>query len=297
MHDIATLTHHIGNLAVMRITEQAGPGFTPAQLFPDWDDHVLAEMGEDLIKTSFAPDLGRFHASIHSWLFRLNGKLFLVDTCAGNDKPRLDLPRFHMQANPYIERLAAAGVQVDDVDYVLCTHLHADHCGWNTRLINGRWVPTFPNARYLFSRREAEHWATIGAADRLGMLTYNDSVLPIIEAGRETLLDGDETLVEGLSFYPTPGHSPGHCAIRLHQGSDRALFTGDIMHQPVQVYRPEWNSAFCSDAQEARMSRRWALETAAETGATVFTAHFAGTSAGMISEHGGGFDWRFANAI
>lgn len=291
---IEHITHAVGPIRITRITEQVGLGFTPAQLYPDWDETVLDEHGDRLVPQTFDREAGRFIASIHSWLFQIEGKTVLVDTCAGNDKERPGLPRFHQQNGPYLARLAAAGVRPEQVDYVMCTHLHADHCGWNTRLVDGRWVPTFPNARYVFSRAEADYWSQVGAADSLGAAVYADSVLPVIEAGMAHILASDETLLGGVHFHPTPGHSPGHLAILLKSGDSRALFTGDIMHQPVQVYRPEWNSAFCVDASAARQSRRWSLETATETGATVFTAHFAGSSAGLVSERGGLFDWHFA---
>lgn len=291
MSDIGTVD--IGDLRVVRILEQVGPGFTPAQLYPDWDDAVLLEHESALVPGSYDPALGRFIASIHSWLLRLDGRTILIDTCAGNDRERSGLARCHRQRNPYLERLASAGVRPEEVDMVMCTHLHADHCGWNTRLVDGRWVPTFPNARYIYSHQEATHWACVGSADPLGTLVYDDSVLPIVEAGLEQLVDGDETLLPGLQLHRTRGHSPGHIAIALERPGGRGLFIGDVMHQPVQVFRPEWNSAFCYDAEEARRSRRWVLETASETGATLLTAHFAGSSAGTVTARGSRFDWAF----
>lgn len=289
-----SITYSLGNLHISRITEQVGLGYAPAEFYPDWDDSILVEHGDQLVPHCLDAKAGRFVTSIHSWVFRHRGKTILVDTCCGNDKDRPGLPRYHQQSGPYLQRLAAANIKLEEVDYVMCTHLHADHCGWNTRLIDGRWVPTFPNARYIFSTAEAEHWSSIGEADRLGSAVYADSVLPVIEAGMAMAVKGDEEFMEGLSFHPTPGHTPGHIALSLRDGKARALFTGDIMHQPVQVYRPAWNSVFCSDPEAARRSRRWALETAVETGATVFTAHFAASSAGHVTERAGKFDWRHA---
>lgn len=185
------------------------------------------------------------------------------------------------------------GVSPESVDYVMCTHLHADHVGWNTTLLNGRWVPTFPNAKYVFSKTEFDHWRGQAGKGRFNTGVYEDSVLPVVENGQAHIVDGSAELANGLNLYPTPGHTVGHVAITLLSREERAVFSGDIMHQPLQVFRPDWNSAFCENPTHARTSRNWLLEHAAETKATVFTAHFADTSAGCVTRSGAQFDWRF----
>jgi glyoxylase-like metal-dependent hydrolase (beta-lactamase superfamily II) len=202
------------------------------------------------------------------------------------------------------------------VDLVLLAHLHVDHVGWNTRKVDGRWVPTFPNAKYVFSGRERAYLAALSAADgsdaairaeaKLDRMAhppvfgiyegvYEDSVRPVIDAGlaREIVVDGTEA-VEGFSFLPIPGHSIDHACIRLTSRGEQALFWGDVMHHPLQLVRPDWNSVFCEFPDAARESRRWAMNHAADTNAMVFTTHFAESSAGRISREGDRLAWHFA---
>lgn len=282
----------LGDTTITRVEEQLGAGYLPEFLFPDWDPAVLDEH-RWMIPDCFDIEQGRFIASIHSWVVRTPHHTILIDTCSGNDKERPLLERFHRRSHPYLARLAAAGVRPEEVDYVLCTHLHADHCGWNTQLLDGRWVPTFPNARYVFSRAERDFWDGPGSREGFNENVFEDSVQPILEAGLEQLIDGEGQLGDNLHFKSTPGHSVGHLAIRLLAAEREALFSGDIMHQPIQVYRPEWNSRFCEDAEEARRSRRWVLEHCEDTGALLLPAHFAGSFAGHVSRRGDGFAWQF----
>jgi glyoxylase-like metal-dependent hydrolase (beta-lactamase superfamily II) len=236
---------------------------------------------------------GSSYLGIHTWVLRTRHHTILIDSCAGNHKNRPSVPRFHQLNLPFLEGLAAAGVSPESVDYVMCTHLHVDHCGWNTRLLDGRWVPTFPNAKYLFSRAEYDHWRGPAGKQGVNAGVYEDSVLPVVESGQAEIVDGEGAVGDGLVFHPTPGHTVGHVAVRLLSGADQAVFSGDIMHQPLQVFRPDWNSTFCGDPTHARASRRWLLEHAAETGSTVFTAHFANSSAGSVARRGDRFDWSF----
>ena len=283
----------LGDTSVTRIEEQFGPGFLPDFLFPDWDPAVLDEHRSWMVPQCFDETQGRFIASIHSWLVRTPRHVILIDTCSGNDKERPLLERFHRQKHPYLLNLRAAGVSPEEVDFVLCTHLHADHCGWNTQLIDGRWVPTFPNARYVFSKLERDYWASPASREGFNANVFEDSVRPILEAGQHQLIDGADQLGDELIFHPTPGHSAGHLAIRLVAGEREAVFSGDIMHQPIQVYRPSWNSRFCDHAEDARASRRWLLEHCAEKDALLLPAHFAGSFAGRVHRRGDAFDWKF----
>lgn len=285
--------HRLGDLTVQRVTEQCGPGFAPDFLYPDWDPAFLAEHRDWMVPTCYDAAEQRFIASIHTWVVKTRHHVVLIDTCCGNHKERPQIPRFHQLDQPYLETLAAAGVAPEDVDYVLCTHLHADHCGWNTRLVDGRWVPTFPNARYVFSKAEHEHWSAPSGDADFNANVFEDSVLPVIASGQADLVDGEGAIGDAITIHPTPGHSPGHVAIRVRDGGAEGLFTGDAMHQPVQVFRPEWNSRFCADPTLARRSRRWILEEAAERQARVFSAHFAGPSVGTVSRRGDDFAWRF----
>ncbi len=161
---------------------------------------------------------GRFLMSIHSFILRAPGLTVLVDTCVGNDKPRQN-PGWHMLQTDFLDRLAAAGCPPESVDLVLCTHLHVDHVGWNTRLDNGRWVPTFPRARYLFARTEWEHWSKVDG-DEYGPIIA-DSVRPIVEAGRADLVEGNHRISEELTLEPTPGHTPGHVSLSIRSQGRR----------------------------------------------------------------------------
>jgi glyoxylase-like metal-dependent hydrolase (beta-lactamase superfamily II) len=233
----------------------------------------------------------KFIASIHTWVVKTRHHIILIDSCGGNHKNRPSMPRFHQLDTPFLERLAEAGVTPESVDFVMCTHLHVDHCGWNTRLKDGRWVPTFPNARYIFSKAEYEFWTNQPPGADISI--FEDSVLPVIESQQAQIIDGASAVGDDLFIRPTPGHTVGHVAIELIKGADKGIFSGDIMHQPLQVYRPHWNSTFCDNADAARASRLWLLEHAAEQNSTVFTAHFANSSAGRVSRHGDKFDWKF----
>lgn len=194
---------------------------------------------------------------------------------------------------PYVARLAAAGVRPEDVDYVLLTYLHLDHVGWCTRIVDGHWTPTFPNARYFLSRREQEHNAAL--LERLGpdapeTQAYADSVVLIL--GQAEMIEPDSgEVLEGFTFHPTPGHSIDHRSIELTSGGERAFFTGDAIHHPIQAYVPEWSSVFSEDKPRGQKSRLWALEHAAQTGALVFSSHFPGTSAGRVTRRGHAFGW------
>jgi glyoxylase-like metal-dependent hydrolase (beta-lactamase superfamily II) len=286
-------SHALGGISIIQVIEQRGASFSPAMLFPQWDQSVLEEQRAMMMPECFNERDGRFISSIHTWVLHTGRHTILIDSCAGNQKHRPGLPRFHMLNSPFLERLAEAGISPESVDYVMCTHLHPDHCGWNTKLVDGRWVPTFPNAKYLFSKTEYEYWSGPAGKEGANAGVYEDSVLPVVQSGQAGIVDGEGEVEGGLIFHPTPGHTAGHVAIKLVQGRDEALFSGDIMHQPVQVLRPDWNSAFCQDQDLARRSRRWLLEHAAENRSTVFTGHFAASSVGRVIRRGDRFEWRF----
>jgi glyoxylase-like metal-dependent hydrolase (beta-lactamase superfamily II) len=285
--------HRVGDVSVRQVIEQRGPSFAPEFLFPDWDPVALEQNRKLIVPDCFDEREGCFISSIHTWVVRTRHHTILIDSCAGSHKNRPSLPRFHQLDLPFLQKLGDAGVSPEAVDYVMCTHLHVDHCGWNTRLLDGRWVPTFPNAKYVFSRTEYEHWQTSAGKEGVNAGVYEDSVLPVVESGLMELVDGEGMAGADLLFKPTPGHTAGHVAIALQSGEEQAIFSGDVMHQPLQIFRPEWNSAFCEDSALARTSRRWLLEHAAETRSTVFTGHFAASSAGCVTRRGDQFDWRF----
>ncbi|MBO9195933.1 MBL fold metallo-hydrolase [Rhizobium sp. 16-449-1b] len=285
--------HCIGDITVRKVVEQKGAGFTPEALFPEWEPSLLETYRDLMIPDCFDPAQGRFIASIHTWVVHIDNKIVLIDSCGGNHKERPSAPRFHRQNLPFLQRLAEAGVQPEDVDYVICTHLHADHCGWNTKLVDGRWVPTFPNAVYVFSKKEYDHWAGPAGNTGFNAGVFADSVLPVVESGQALMVGDDAEILPGLSLHSTPGHSVGHMAVHISSKGELGIFSGDIMHQPLQIFRPAWNTVFCEHPEDARAVRQRLLEEAADRAAVIFTAHFANTSAGRVVRHGDGFDWFF----
>jgi len=312
----ATKVHRVGDATVIKIPELSLDACDPGFFYPG-QVNVPTAVGETrrLWPGSVDPQTGLLCLSIHAWLVRTPTRVILVDTGAGNDKDRPNGPNLNHRNEPFLDRLKAAGVHPEEVDLVLLTHLHVDHVGWNTKKVDGRWVPTFPNAQYIFSGRERAYIAALSAADgsdasiraeaELGPMPhppppvsyqgiYEDSVRPVIDAGlaREIVVDGTE-VVEGFSFLPSPGHSIDHACISLNYRGEQALFWGDVMHHPLQFVRSDWNSVFCEFPEAARKSRQWVMNHAAETNALVFSTHFAESSVGRVSREGHRFTWHF----
>ena len=284
---------NVGEIEVLRIEESLGPGFQPNVLLPDWNAKDVEPHMPWLAPTYYDPAQDKLISSIHSWVLRTRHHTILIDTCVGNHKERPGQPRFHMLNRPYMENFAKAGLKVEDIDYVLCTHMHVDHVGWNTRLENGRWVPTFPNAKYVFSKADRDYFdpSRGGAGGKIEAhaRVFNDSVLPILEAKQDMVVDGAHKLGDDISITPAPGHSPGHVLITVQSKGTEALFTGDIMHHPMQIYCTQWSSAFCSDPEQARGTRRKMLEHAAGAGSLVYPQHFAGPHVCRVGERHGAF--------
>ncbi len=289
-------TFTIGDATVTRIEESYEPNFDAAVFFPDWRPAVVDEHRSWMVPDHYEPSTNLLRLSVHSWLLRLGGRTILIDACVGNGKARPARPRWHMLKTPYLERLAAAGVSPAEVDVVLCTHLHMDHVGWNTRQEDGRWVPTFPRARYLWSRLDFEHCQRLDGDPATGPVyhgSFRDSVLPVVEAGLAEMVSGDHEVAAGLRIEPAPGHTPGTVALTLASRGQQALFCGDILHHAVQVFQPEWNSFACGDAARARASRRRVLERCAGTGALLMPAHFGAPFVCRVEARGQGFVPRF----
>ncbi|MFE0755725.1 MBL fold metallo-hydrolase [Inquilinus sp. NPDC058860] len=300
----------IGDATITRIDEIPLAHGSPAELYPDIDPEAADRHRGRVSPGSLHPETGAISLGIHSWLVRTPHHTILIDTATGNGKERPTVPLMHRLDVPYLQRLAAAGVRPEDVDHVLITHVHADHVGWNTRLVDGRWVPTFPNARHHVSSVEQRYGESLTDPSAGGFRpdpalgtprhppldgVYQDSVRPVLDAGLADLVsvDGGEVL-DGISFHPAPGHSIDHAVIRLRSRGEEALFAGDVMHHPLQVCEPGWNSRYCEFPEPARASRRWLLEQAAESGALVLPGHFAESSAGRVTRRGDRFDWTFA---
>ena len=280
--------HRVGEVEVQRIGEMLSPGFDPAFLFPAFDPAVFDE-DPQLRRPNFWDEAtGKLMSSMQTWLLRIGRDVVLIDTGCGNDKVR-DEPafrRFHRLSLPYLETLEAAGVRAEDVTVVINTHLHVDHVGWNTRLLDGRWVPTFPRARYLIGAAEWAHWQDPAGGPALhpqGMPAIEDSVLPVWDAGVVELIgDGDEVL-PGLTARAAPGHTAGQLAFELRSTGAVGVFTADVFHQPMQIVRPDWNSCFCEVPDAAIATRRRLLENALSDGAVLFPSHPGAPHAGRVT--------------
>lgn len=284
----------IGDATVTRIEEQLGPGsFPPEKYFAGFEREVLERHLDWLVPHHYIPAQDALVTSVHSWLIQTAHHTVLLDCCSGNHKDRHWWPRFHQLQTPFLQRLARAGVAPEQVDIVMCTHLHADHIGWNTQLRDGRWVPTFPNARYLFSRRECEHWDPRlhpdDADDPHRRIAWHDSVLPVIEAGLAELVSGPHAIADDLLIEDAPGHTPGHILLKLLHADGGGVFCGDVIHHPLQVCAPHWNSQFCMAPEQARSTRRRVLEHCAETRAWLLPTHFGAPHVAGIRTAGDGF--------
>ncbi|WP_063779957.1 MBL fold metallo-hydrolase [Bradyrhizobium pachyrhizi] len=291
-------TWQIGQTTVTRIEELLGPSLQPEELLATWDPAVLKEHGHWMAPNFYHPSTNQFVMSVHSWLIRTPHHTILVDTCCGNAKNRPASPHFHRLDMPYLDRLRCAGVEPEDIDYVLCTHLHVDHVGWNTRLLDGRWVPTFPNAKYVFSSKELQFWdpSLNPHLPEEAREVFTDSVLPVIAAGQGQAVDTTDQLSDSLLIEPAPGHTPGQILLRLLSGQDEGVFIGDVMHHPIQVYHPTWNSRFCMDPEQAVNSRMRVLDHCAERHCLMLPTHFGAPHAGRIRRGAASFSLEFGEA-
>jgi glyoxylase-like metal-dependent hydrolase (beta-lactamase superfamily II) len=285
----------VGDVEISSIPEFQVPMFAPSFIYPDLPAERLEAHRSWLVPRHLDPATGKLNIVIQAYVVKTKRRTILVDACSGNDKERPSRPFFHRQNRPWLERLATAGFSPSDIDFVLCTHLHIDHVGWNTRLMNGRWVPTFPRARYLITKAEWEHWQN--AELRRAYSTdehIEDSVLPVVAAGQADFVAMDYEFDDEAWLEPTPGHTPGHVALRVRSGGEQAALSGDLMHTALQCAEPDISSCFCVDRALSARSRRTFLERSAEARALVLPAHFPQPSAGRVTPAGNGFDFRFA---
>jgi glyoxylase-like metal-dependent hydrolase (beta-lactamase superfamily II) len=278
----------LGRLRVTAAVERAGPT-RPTWLLPEAQPEAV-ERHREWLAPHFLDAKGRFLQTIQAFVVDGPDLRMIVDTCVGNDKDRGGRAPFHMMQTTFLEDLSAAGVPPESVDVVLCTHLHVDHVGWNTRLEDGRWVPTFPRARHLFARREWEHWTAEDDDDTKRIMA--DSVRPVVDAGLAELVETDHRISEAIWLEPTPGHTPGHVSVRLASDGRDAVITGDLMHHPIQMAEPEWATPFDTDPDHAKRTRRAFCERYADGPVTVLGTHFHHPTAGRIVRHGA--TWRFA---
>lgn len=276
------LRWRVGDVRITRVQEWDGVGMR--FVLPDATVENLA--GVDWIGP-FVDESGEAVGSVHSLVVEVDDRRIVVDTCIGNDKERLPARNWHRRQGPFLEDLDAAGFPVDTVDTVVCTHLHTDHVGWNTRLVDDRWVPTFRQARTLVTEAEWDHWRhTELEAMRP---TLEDSVQPLFDADLVDLVGVDHEIADGVRFEHTPGHTPGHVSVRISSRGEEAVITGDVFHHPAQIARVDWSNVADSDPEAADLTRRSFLDRYADTPTLVIGTHFAGPTAGRLVRDGDTF--------
>ncbi|MDD9875936.1 MAG: MBL fold metallo-hydrolase [Magnetovibrio sp.] len=271
----------IGDVTVSRVVEIEAVGGLGRFLPAATRDAVLEI---PWLQPHFANEEGRLKASIHALIIETPDARIVVDTCIGNDKQR-GVPAWHMMQTAFLDDFAAAGFAPDAIDAVLCTHLHVDHVGWNTRLVDGRWVPTFPNARYLMGADEFRFWEGRGDDPNFGPV-FSDSVKPVFDAGLVDLVATDHQVAPGVTLVPTPGHTPGHVSVLIASKGEEAFITGDILHHPCQLAHPEWGAIVDEDPGRAERTRRDIFERFSETPTLVIGTHFAAPTAGRLVRDG-----------
>ena len=273
-------TINVGDAEIRRVEELAIES-------PTWvltKDQALIEANKHWLEPLFLKRGDHWDFIFQSWIMTVDGKVFVIDPCTGNGRPHM-YPMFNRLDTPYIERFAATGIKPEDVDYVFCTHLHHDHCGWSTRLHDGRFVPTFPNARYLYVRREYERWDTRRPDHQpvdYNMGVFAQSVLPIMEAGLADLVGDRHRVSSSVEIEPAYGHTMGHSILHLVSQAQEAYFTGDVFHHPLQILYPELHMPGCDNLQQAIETRRRIAALCAERNALVIPAHFPTPHAGYV---------------
>ena len=282
------LSWTIGAVKVTRVVETEMPVAYHEKypFLPGARPEALAEI--PWLYPHFVTPDGVLLLSIHALLVEAPGMRLVVDTCVGNDKPRR-MNRNEALSTPFLSRLEGAGWTRDGVDAVVCTHLHVDHVGWNTMLVDGAWVPTFPKARYLIGRAEHAHWRAEGDEEQQAIL--GDSVQPIFDAGLADLVESDHRLSPEIRLMPTPGHTPGHVSVVIESEGQSAIITGDLMHHPCQMARPDWCPGVDVDKTLSEATRRGFLNDVADKQVLVIGTHFAGPTAGHVRRDGAA--WRF----
>ncbi len=281
-------TFQVDDMTIHRIVEQEIGHTMATDFLSNLSPELLAENRAWMESgRALTPD-GRIVLCFQSYVIRTPHHVVLIDTCYGNEKNLPRRPEWHMSTDEaYMRNLASIGLTVDDVDFVMCTHLHVDHVGWNTRRDNGRWVPTFPNARYIFSAEELAYWTTRNAAETLPYMV--ESVLPIVAAGRVDLVTSTHQLGDHIRLLPTPGHTPDHFAVRLGRTHDAAVITGDLLHSPLQMRYPHLKMGIDFDPDQAITTRRSFLERYVDTKTLCCTAHFPSPSVGLIKRWDEGY--------
>ena len=286
----------VNDMTIHRIVEQEA-GFTPMLDFlPTLSKETLGENLAWLAPGGYDSASGNIVLCFQSYVVKTPHHNILVDSCIGNDKNFPLRPTWNKKTDPnWMRALKAAGLGVEDIDFVMCTHLHWDHVGWNTRLADGKWVPTFPKARYIMAQREYDHWQGVhdSGVDTPHARAFGDSILPVVKTGQALLVGDDYALDDGLWFEAYRGHTPGNVVIHANSAGERGVFIGDVLHHPLQCLKPEWSTMACTDPVASRVSRTRLLAEHADSGTLVMPAHFPDPTAGWIRRHAAAYRFDF----
>lgn len=279
----------LGEITVRRIVEHEIPVYRPSEFFDEATAEALEPHRAWLEPEALCPHSGRMVMPVQSYLVTTRRHTVLIDTCVGCHKTYAEPPEWHQRATNegWLRNLRAAGVHPEDIDYVFCTHLHSDHCGWNTRLVDGKLVPTFANAKYVFAREEFR------AMEAEYSPIFVDNVEPIAAAKQAVLVDMDYALDDEIWLEPTVGHSVGHVAIHLQSQRRHATMCGDLMHSPLQLRHPDWSCNSDYDIAASAATRKRFLNTHCDTDTLVLTAHFPSPSVGHVVSCGEVYDFRY----
>jgi glyoxylase-like metal-dependent hydrolase (beta-lactamase superfamily II) len=294
-------TKQIGSILVHQVVEMASQPVQAGSMFPGFRPEMAVRGREWLDARFIAPDSDTLFLSFHSFVIQSGGRNILVDTCHGNDKTGRAAPfdYYNNLRSDYLSSLARFGLAPEDIDVVLCTHLHFDHVGWNTRLENGRWVPTFPNARYLMSKLDFDHFGNVApdSPDGIHIMSYQDSVLPVVAAGQADFIHLDRTrdhdLGRDLWLEAAPGHTAGSVVLHARNDAGGALFSGDCWHHPLQFAESSLSLENEQDVATSMATRRRLLEGCVDADTLVMAAHFPSPTAGRVISHGDGLRFQF----
>lgn len=292
----------IGNTVITRVIEDEYRGLFPGVMFDGLTPERVREIG--WLSPHYVDADGHLAFSIHAYVIESEGRRIIVDTCIGNDKAR-SFPLWNQVQGGFLSRLAAAGLPAESIDLVLCTHLHVDHVGWNTYKLGDRWLPTFPNARYLWGRVEWNHWNNERERKRVaddahkGLLDVEavmaDSIQPIVDAGLHTLVESDHQLTSEVRLIATPGHTPGHVSVVIESQGRKAIITGDMLHHPVQIADSSICSILDDDSEQGRRTRTAFIEEQCGCKTLVLGTHFAAPCGGRIVRDGTSFRFEAAS--
>lgn len=279
---MSNIVWKIGDVTITRVVESES-SLPLVSLLPDAQPGALSRH-ESWLKPYFLDDKGQCLLSVHALIIESSGKRIVVDTCLGEHGNPYD--QLAPISGDFLSSLSEAGFSKESIDVVLCTHLHFDHVGWNTMKSGNKWVPTFPNARYLFSTKEYGHWQAEPENDIIS--NFDNAVKPVIEAGLADLVEMNHQITDEVWLEPTQGHSPGHVSVRIESKGQQAMITGDIAHHPVQWAEPGWSLPVDYDKQQAAATRRRIVAEHADSSLLVIGTHYPAPSAGhLISVDGG----------